>query len=60
MEKEQLFKKLNCILSKKIYDYFFISFQYKCDLNCSLVNLLWRNVSPENKFLYESLNLDNN
>lgn len=59
MKREVLFKKLNCMLNNKIYDYFFINYQHKGDLNCSLVDVLGRNKEHQNKILFEPLKLDN-
>ncbi|PWX39036.1 hypothetical protein CYK89_01480 [Clostridium perfringens] len=58
MKREVLFKKLNFMLNNKIYDYFFLNYQYKGDLNCSLVDVLGRNKEPQNKILFEPLKLD--
>ncbi|EGT4141334.1 hypothetical protein CYK72_08085 [Clostridium perfringens] len=58
MKRQVLFKKLNCMLNNKIYDYFFLNYQYKGDLNCSLVDVLGRNKEHQNKILFEPLKLD--
>lgn len=58
MEKEILFKRLNCILNNRIYDYFFINYQYKGDLNCSLSDVIGRNKKSQNKLLFEPLRLE--